>query len=64
MHAIAADADEASVVDVGQQAAADATVGALGRGGLHCLAAWGNAVSLTRPVDERSVNVARGGSPA
>ena len=37
MRGVAADGGQAAVViDVGQQAAADATVGALGRGGLHC----------------------------
>ena len=35
--AIAADADEPSIFDIGQQAAADAAVRALGRGGLHWL---------------------------
>jgi hypothetical protein len=29
-------AEAAVVVDVGEQAASDAAVGALGRGGLHC----------------------------
>ena len=56
MHAVAADADEPPVLHIGQQAAADAAVRALGRGGLHYLAGWGRAVSLRRPFDERSVN--------
>jgi predicted RNA-binding Zn ribbon-like protein len=58
VQAIAAHAHEPSILHIGKQAAADAAVRALGRGGLHCSSACGYAVSLPRPVDERSVNVA------